>query len=602
MWIKKIEINNFGGLKDFALNLKSGFNIIEEHNEYGKTTIMSFLYLMFYGKTSGDKSPDVSKNLRKKYRPWNGEPMEGRIVFESDGTTYSLYKLFGKGPGSDVVQLIIPATGEVAGLGKDEEIGKHFFGLDAEGFEKTIFTGSTGGFLGNGNEDSIGLKLSNMVTAGDEKVSAKLVMGRLSDAREKLCSRSQKSGLLVEKRKECADIRAGINEAVIKEEKGRNLLTRINALKDRIKELEKNVSGTALGEQYTAGQIRELQHRKEELESKFSDDFIIIEQDEYEKFRENRIKKTTNKELLSRYNERKSPELLLIPAIIGIVAGIVLIFLGKNILASACLTAGAACILIFFVTRLSGRKLKARALAEIKEAENELISFTEETGYGEDEVENAYIRSVEALKARKTIKELEKRILELSKQSSAENDFYEELSEKRDMLTELQFELRECDVDTQALRNRLSHALEKQNELEFYDKALLLAMECMEEASAHMAESFGPVLNDKASEFFEILTDGRYKSLTVDRNYGIYVKDQNKAYREWKYLSSGTIDQAYLSLRLALLELITDGKNKPPILLDDALSQYDGRRREAAMALLQKLSDRYQIILGDVKK
>ena len=254
------------------------------------------------------------------------------------------------------------------------------------------------------------------------------------------------------------------------------------------------------------------------------------------------------------------------------------------------------------MTRLSGRKLKARALAEIKEAENELISFTEETGYGEDEVENAYIRSVEALKARKTIKELEKRILELSKQSSAENDFYEELSEKRDMLTELQFELRECDVDTQALRNRLSHALEKQNELEFYDKALLLAMECMEEASAHMAESFGPVLNDKASEFFEILTDGRYKSLTVDRNYGIYVKDQNKAYREWKYLSSGTIDQAYLSLRLALLELITDGKNKPPILLDDALSQYDGRRREAAMALLQKLSDRYQIILGDVKK
>ena len=52
MIIKKINIVGFGKLSDFSLDFTSGSNVVYGKNEDGKTTIMAFIKMMFYGTTS----------------------------------------------------------------------------------------------------------------------------------------------------------------------------------------------------------------------------------------------------------------------------------------------------------------------------------------------------------------------------------------------------------------------------------------------------------------------------------------------------------------------------------------------------------------------
>ena len=103
-------------------------------------------------------------------------------------------------------------------------------------------------------------------------------------------------------------------------------------------------------------------------------------------------------------------------------------------------------------------------------------------------------------------------------------------------------------------------------------------------------------LNEKTAEIFSNLTGGRYEKVMVDKEYAIQAKPKAGGYHEWKYLSSGTTDQAYLSLRLAMTELITDNGERLPLMLDDVLLQYDAERAENALEYLKKYAQNAQIL------
>ena len=62
-------------------------------------------------------------------------------------------------------------------------------------------------------------------------------------------------------------------------------------------------------------------------------------------------------------------------------------------------------------------------------------------------------------------------------------------------------------------------------------------------------------------------------------------------------LSEGTADQIYLALRLAMSSLILSGDEPAPIILDDALVNFDNTRMAHAVRLLRKMSESRQIIL-----
>ena len=65
---------------------------------------------------------------------------------------------------------------------------------------------------------------------------------------------------------------------------------------------------------------------------------------------------------------------------------------------------------------------------------------------------------------------------------------------------------------------------------------------------------------------------------------------------EWQYLSSGTADQVYFALRLAVSELLAKECNGLPIFIDDAFAQYDDTRLNEAINFLKDYSSKNQVL------
>ena len=61
------------------------------------------------------------------------------------------------------------------------------------------------------------------------------------------------------------------------------------------------------------------------------------------------------------------------------------------------------------------------------------------------------------------------------------------------------------------------------------------------------------------------------------------------------YLSQGTVDQLYLAVRLAVCDLCLP--QRPPIVLDDALADFDDGRAAQGLALLRELAEEQQVLL-----
>ncbi len=121
-----------------------------------------------------------------------------------------------------------------------------------------------------------------------------------------------------------------------------------------------------------------------------------------------------------------------------------------------------------------------------------------------------------------------------------------------------------------------------------YLASLELAKALIDESYNELRVSFGNRINERASDIFKSLTSDKYNALTVQNDYSILIKTDIFD-RKHDLFSSGTIDQAYLSLRLSLSEIIS--KNVAiPLILDDVLVRYDEERLYNTLRYLKKYS------------
>lgn len=209
MKIKSIYISAFGGVKDLRLNLENNFNVIYGENENGKTTVMSFIKMMFYG--SDRAKGDLAKSPRKKYTPWDNSQMAGSIDFQKDGKNYRLERIFGESNSTDKVTLINTDLGTRENVSAD--IGTKLLGLSSAAFERSIFIGQFGFPENNANaEGEINSKLSNLALTGEEDASFDEVYKRLEKAKLALASKSGRAG---EYDKNLASLKA-LNDALLK--------------------------------------------------------------------------------------------------------------------------------------------------------------------------------------------------------------------------------------------------------------------------------------------------------------------------------------------------------------------------------------------------
>ena len=96
-----------------------------------------------------------------------------------------------------------------------------------------------------------------------------------------------------------------------------------------------------------------------------------------------------------------------------------------------------------------------------------------------------------------------------------------------------------------------------------------------------------------ASERFSAATLGRYSSLGVAHDFSMsYTGDAGT--REAEYLSAGSADSAYISLRLSLAEVLF-GKRTPPAVFDESFARID-RARLAEILAMQSLPHRQSLL------
>ena len=141
----------------------------------------------------------------------------------------------------------------------------------------------------------------------------------------------------------------------------------------------------------------------------------------------------------------------------------------------------------------------------------------------------------------------------------------------------------------------VSKTEEYKKKLQHYNKVLsdlTDARLALDKAFYQLQTDYVPRLNSMACKILSTITDGRYIEFMVSDEYNITVRDKDNHLVGGEYLSGGTFDQIYFSLRMALTGLIAKDM---PIILDDAFALYDDKRLKKSVDYLKTIDN--QIIL-----
>lgn len=175
MKLTECYVENFGKLSSYKYDFSDGLNVIVGKNGCGKTTLSVFIKSMFYGIDS--KKTKNEETDRKRYLPWQGGRYGGSLTFESNGKYYRIERSFGERPSADTFAIYNSETGAPT-TDFTENVGAELFGIDADGFERTVFL-SEKKFTVKNNNQTISAKLSNLVGVDGD-------MGNFDEALEML--------------------------------------------------------------------------------------------------------------------------------------------------------------------------------------------------------------------------------------------------------------------------------------------------------------------------------------------------------------------------------------------------------------------------------
>lgn len=157
--------------------------------------------------------------------------------------------------------------------------------------------------------------------------------------------------------------------------------------------------------------------------------------------------------------------------------------------------------------------------------------------------------------------------------------------------------------DPGELKLRLGELAERQGALQREYDAITLAMEVLALSNATIETRFSPALGARAAEIFEKLTGGRYNKVMIDRSMTPSAQEADQILpHEAGQLSQGAADQLYLAVRLAISEMVLPPEKGVPIILDDALVNFDDERMAAALDYLLEISAGRQILLFTCQK
>lgn len=132
-------------------------------------------------------------------------------------------------------------------------------------------------------------------------------------------------------------------------------------------------------------------------------------------------------------------------------------------------------------------------------------------------------------------------------------------------------------------------------------EAIDIALVALKEADDALRSRFSPQITAEAGQILSALTREKYPTVLLAPDLKLSVREEGgTVMRPAAAMSCGTADQMYLALRLAMCHQLLS--EEVPLILDDALVNFDEDRAKAALELLKKEAENRQVILFTCRK
>lgn len=635
MIIKKMTAG-FGVLENETLELKEGLNIIYAPNESGKSTWCAFISSMLYGVNSSAREKGGVKPDKVRFAPWSGSPMAGSMEIEYQGRDITLLRSGRESAPMRDFSAVLTGTSQGAGI-PAAEVGETLLGVSRDVFERTAFIGQ--GRVAVSASPELEKRIAAIVQTGDEQSSFTEAEDSLKAAQRRC--RYGKSGRLPEIEGEINAICQEL-EAADADERREAALTsarqqavqRRSMLIERVAEARKDQRKNAL-EQLTGSREelrrREAEHsaaaaKAAEAQRRLSSGIFGTEEPEESRRRVSAdLAKRREYESAAAKGGSNKINLVLLILLFAVSAGLELlaefgiIDFGNTLISRLPSIAAAVLGLGWFIRFFAVKKRRERLLGLAGEI---LMQYGCENEQGLSELLDDHFEAWEQnLRCNEELREAQ-RLLERAgvKQAELESsalkalDFSEgdsEAARLQRMLEQAESELRRLREEAAVLEGRRSVAkkpkvlrerlseLEAEHEKQTIEyEAISLALDTLREAATEIQNRMTPLLSKRCSQLFFRLTAGRYDAVELDkelRALTLISGEPNR--RETAFLSAGALDQLYLALRLAMTELALPEDKSCPIILDDALVNFDDSRCRLAMELLGEFAQKRQVIL-----
>ena len=578
MRLLELHIDGFGKFHDRTISFNDGINIIYGKNEAGKSTLHTFIRGMLFGIERG-RGRAAKNDLYTKYEPWeNSGTYEGWLRLEKDGTIYRIERRFRKENKS------LKIINETKGL--EEEATPAFVSSLLDGLTETMYNNTISiGQLKSATEDGMVTELknyiANMNTTGNISLNITKATAFLRNQK-----RSLEAGLIPEASREFTSLLAEIRnvEAEIAGPEYENQLAAYQNMRTQVK-----------------GLIDNTQTQKKDLDKKLANGKKVLSDNGFTDRASVDAMSSDAERLYSEYNtlngecNKKSRKVLSgLTAVLGVAglgAAATLGYFNLTAYLPVCGAAATAAVIFFIISLFILQKdkeyhrlfdntsselgaLLARHLGDSAVSEDAMNAFRARMGEFSKLCDMVTQSEAEIRKFLEDLSNLQTKQAGCSEMIEKQQRTQWELEKKLEHLSN-------CKNKAKALKRTLAENDRIHDEIVAID----LAQETMADLSSSIRDSFGLYLNKEASQYITGITGGIYDSMSIDENLNVFLNTKTKLV-PLENVSSGTMDQVYLALRLAAAKLLQGSGSGFPLIFDDSFTQYDDERLKTALEWL----------------
>lgn len=630
MMIKRLDAT-FGKLEGESLELHDGLNVISAPNESGKSTWCAFVRAMLYGVDSSERQKAGFLPDKMRFAPWSGSAMQGSMQLESGGRDITITRTTktASAPMREFSAVYTGTSVPVEGL-NGNNAGEMLTGVSRDVFRRSAFVEQ--GKVAVTHSAELEKRISAIVSSGDEDCSFTEADGRLRQWQRK--RRFNRHGRLPELEDELSHKKQLLAELSDAAQQRENMSAELERAKQECERIEaeviesrKVVRKEALSSlQGVRNEVNAATERHDKAAERRDScraalcACAIGERKPEEAKAEVKTDLENSMKLKERSERKSSPVLAIILMILCgalVAAGFLLpdLMIHAFIAAAVALAAGIALFI-----RASRRKTenyeaakqRRKILAKYKaESEADIAASIDEylelyKNYAE--AQRAEKESAEALAVvRRRQEQAESKTLTQLDFTGGDNQAAQlsrRLTEARAKCSRISAQMAEHSGrlaamgDPLVLGSEISRMESEHGEISAEYDAIALAIDTMRKADEDIQSRFSPALGKLAAEYMQFVTDGKYDGVMLDRDFSATVHEAGgNVPRNAEYLSAGTLDLMYLAVRLAVCSLALPESANCPLIIDDALVNFDADRRRQAMVLLEKIAQERQVIL-----